>query len=192
MSNSHPHLTTALAIILLSAAAYATAPKGWFLAGSKPDAYESGLDPSTLHLDHASAYLKSKSTQAEGFGTLMQEFRADHYLGKRIRFAAFVRSSETKNWAGLWMRVDKGEKSVAFDNMQDRPIRGTTDWQKYEIVLEVPQDASGIFFGVLLTGSGQVWISDAKIEVVGPDVPTTGTAQPHAIAYEPVNLDFTE
>jgi hypothetical protein len=30
------------------------------------------------------------------------------------------------------MRVDKEKDSVAFDNMQDRPINGTTGWQKYE------------------------------------------------------------
>ena len=37
------------------------------------------------------------------------------------------------SWAGLWMRVDKGKDMVAFDNMQDRPIKGTTDWQRYYI-----------------------------------------------------------
>ncbi|HKW19281.1 MAG TPA: hypothetical protein VJO35_17365 [Terriglobales bacterium] len=195
MKSSRPYFSTAIATILIvmfAVAAQATAPRGWFVAGSKPQSYESGLDPSTPHMEHASAYLKAKSSSVDGFGTLMQHFRADHYLGKRVRFSAFVKTADAKNWAGLWMRVDKGQNSVAFDNMQDRPIRGDTDWRKCEVVLDVPQDATGVFFGVLLAGGGEVWINDAKIEVVGGEVPPTGGAQNHAMTDEPENLDFKE
>jgi hypothetical protein len=87
------------------------------------------------------------------------------------------------------MRVDKGTKSVAFDNMQDRPIKGTANWRKYDVVLDVPQDATGIFFGVLLSGSGTVWLSDAKFEIVGASVPATGTDQ-MIQRDEPTNLNF--
>jgi hypothetical protein len=71
------------------------------------------------------------------------------------------------------MRVDKESKKLAFDNMHDRPIKGSTDWKRYDVVLEVPQDATGIFFGVLLSGSGTVWLNGAKFEIVGPNVLTT-------------------
>ena len=138
---------------------------------------------------HPSAYLKAKSPVVQGFGTLMQNFRADHYLGKRVRFSAFVKTEGAQDWAGLWMRVDKGSKQVAFDNMQNRPIKGTTNWQKYDVVLNVPQDATGIFFGVLLSGSGTAWLNDAKFEAVGPTVLTTNgdmIQEPD----EPTNLDF--
>jgi hypothetical protein len=72
--------------------------------------------------------------------------------------------------------------------MQNRPIKGTASWQKYDVVLDVPQDATGIFFGVLLSGSGTVWLSDTKFEVVGPTVLTTGAQVQKA--DEPTNLDF--
>jgi len=88
-------------------------------------------------------------------------------------------------WAGLWMRVDKGPNMVAFDNTQNRSIKGTRGWQKYAVVLDVPQDATGIFFGVLLTGSGgEIWIRDAKIEVVGPEALPIGA---QAVPDEPTN-----
>jgi len=138
---------------------------------------------------HPSAYLKAKNPVVQGFGTLMQNFRADHYLGKRVCFSAFVKTEGAQDWAGLWMCVDKGSKEVAFDNMQNRPIKGTTKWQKYDVVLNVPQDATGIFFGVLLSGSGTVWLNDAKFEAVGPTVLTTKgdiVQEPD----EPMNLDF--
>jgi hypothetical protein len=87
------------------------------------------------------------------------------------------------------MRVDKESKKLAFDNMHDRPIKGSTDWKRYDVVLEVPQDATGIFFGVLLSGSGTVWLNGAKFEIVGPNVLTTdgdAVQKPD----EPMNLDF--
>jgi hypothetical protein len=179
------------AVLLLTICAttlHAAAPTGWYIAGNKPTEYESGIDPVAGYNNHPSAYLKSKQPIVHGFGTLMQDFRANHYSGKRIRFSAFVKTDAT-DWAALWMRVDKGSKQLAFDNMHDRPIRGKSTWQRYEIVLDVPQDATGIFFGVLLSGSGTVWLNDAKFDVVGPTVlPTNGDVIQRP--DEPMNLDF--
>jgi hypothetical protein len=191
--NLRPTFSNGLRIFVLlaicSMALHAAAPKGWFIAGSKPGEYESGIDELAAYNGHPSAYLKAKTPDAQGFGTLMQEFRADHYLGKRVRFSAFVKTQGAQDWAGLWMRVDRGTTQVAFDNMQNRPIKGTTDWRRYDVVLNVAQDATGIFFGVLLAGSGSVWINNAKFEVVGPTVLTTDgdvLLKPD----EPTNLDF--
>jgi hypothetical protein len=171
--------------------ASATAPTGWYLAGSKPAEYESGVDAQALHDGHPSAYLKAKSPVIDGFGTLMQDFRADQYVGKRMRFSASVRTEGVQNWAGLWMRVDRasGATPLSFDNMQDRPIKGTMDWQNYDVVLDVPEGATGIFFGVLLNGSGSVWLNAVKFEAVGTDAPTTGRNQTPR-PDKPTNLDF--
>lgn len=173
-----------------SLGAWGTVPQGWYLAGSKPAEYESGVDTQLKHGDFPSAYLKAKKPAIDGFGTLMQDFRADHYLGKRVRLSASVKTEGVQDWAGLWMRVDKGTGTtpLAFDNMQDRPIKGTTDWQHYDVVLDVPQEATGIFFGVLLTGSGNVWLNDVKFEVVGPEVPAT--SQRPQRPDRPMNLHF--
>ena len=182
-------LKTLALVTACSLALQAAAPNGWFVAGSKPTGYESGTATAVTYDGHPSAYLKAKMPGVEGFGTLMQDFRADHYLGKRVRFSAFVKTEGAEDWAGLWMRVDKGAKQLTFDNMQGRPIKGTTDWRKYDVVLDVPQEATGIFFGVLLSGSGTVWLSEAKFEIVETNVPTTGTAGPQK-SDEPVNLNF--
>jgi hypothetical protein len=170
---------------------HAEVPKGWFLAGSKPAEYESAVDSVNTFGGLPSAYLRSKKSQvAEGFGTLMQDFSAEQYVGQRVRFRAFVKSENVERWAGLWMRVDgkSGQSPLAFDNMQGRPITGVTGWNEYEVVLDVPQGATGIFMGILLDGPGAVWLSRAEFEVVGPNVPTTGTL--HNNAKGPTNLGF--
>ncbi len=182
----------------------AEAPQGWLLAGSKPSDYETGIEPKPNYNDHPSAYLKSKkpadaapqkpatessseNTTKSGFGTLMQQFRADQYVGKRIRLSAFVKSEAVQDWAGLWMRVDKGSSVVSFDNMEDRPIKGSSEFRNYEVVLDVPQDATGVAFGILLSGTGEVWINSAKFEVVDSSIATTGRMQHQE---GPANLDF--
>jgi hypothetical protein len=122
---------------------------------------------------------------------LMQSIRAEQYKGKRVRLSGFVKSQTVVSWAGLWMRVDQGKDMVAIDNMQDRPVKGTTDWQRYDVVLNVPPDSTGISFGILLDGAGEVWLSSTKFDVVGADVPVTGAADKKT-PDNPVNLDFTE
>ena len=80
-----------------------------------------------------------------GFGALSQFIRADDYRGKRVRFSAYVKThdvSAASSGAGLWMRVDGNGGILAFDNMQNRPIMGTTDWKLVSVVLDVPNDAS--------------------------------------------------
>jgi hypothetical protein len=161
-------------LLLFSLISQAEVPKGWILAGSKPADYESGIDLQAEFNGHASVLLRAKKPAVDGFATLMQQFRADDYHGKRVRFSGFVKATGLQDWAGLWMRVDKGTRMVAFDNMHDRPITSADGWQKYEVVLDVPQDATGIAFGILLKGSGSAWLNHPQLEVVGNDIPTTG------------------
>ena len=49
------------------------------MAGSKPAEYESGVDAEALRAGHPSAYLKAKSAEVDGFGTLMQDYRVNQY-----------------------------------------------------------------------------------------------------------------
>jgi hypothetical protein len=137
-----------------------------------------------------SAYLVSNIQDTGGFGTLMQSINASHYASKRVRLQTWVQANDVAGWAGLWMRVDKGETVVGFDNMEQRAIRGTQPWTRYEVVLDVPADATGISFGALLNGRGEIWLNDVKFDVVGQDVHTTGTGSKGSLSATPVNLDF--
>lgn len=164
---------------------------GWIKRGSSPSDYEVGIDPKATYRGAISAYIKSRGAP-EGFGTLMQTFKADIYRGKRLKMSASAKSEGVHNWAGFWMRVDNQEgHSVSFDNMEDRPITGTVDWKTYQVVLDVPDDSAQIAFGLLLGGRGQVWLTNFHFEVVSTDVPTTGPGIPD-IPDQPLNLNFTE
>src|SRR5215467_3043354 len=118
---------------------YGAVPEGWHLLGSKPGSYEVGVDLQTVYNGRPSAYLRYISLNepsSGGSGFLMQQFGAIRYRGQRVRFSAYVKADAVENWAGLLMRVDRGigilDRIVSFDNMGNRPIKGTTEWQFYE------------------------------------------------------------
>ena len=176
-----------LFILVLPFEAWAAKPEGWFLAGTSPGDYEMVLDESVAHAGKSSARLASTRTP-DGFGTIMQSFRADEYRGKRLQLSAHVKAKDVENWAGVWMRVDGPENKVmSFDNMQSRPIRATQDWTAHVIVLDVPPTAKAIAFGLLLHGGGTVWLDDLMFKVVDNTVPITGSGND---SEKPVNLDL--
>ena len=181
---------------------------GWFLAGSAPEDFEAGTDHAVAYDGKSSGYISATVRSSAGFGTLMQMFKADKYLGKRLRLSAYVKTERVDS-CGLWMRIDgSGKTMLSLDNMQNRPIHWTTDWQKIEVVLDVPQNSVDIAFGVLLQGGGRVWIDEVQFDIVNTNIPTTGiqilpstieapqvihvTPAPldRTLEQQPVNLDF--
>ncbi|NGZ76251.1 helix-turn-helix domain-containing protein [Saccharibacillus alkalitolerans] len=169
--------------------------KGWFLSGSHPFHYEMGIDRKEVHRGTGSGYLKSvMSDSPEQFGTMMQAFRADKFRGKRVRLSAFAKTRGVEQgFAALWMRVDAADGDVLqFDNMANRPLTGTTDWNHYAIVLDVPPRSDSISFGALLSGTGQLWVDGFSFEEVPDTVPTTNLETSGTLHDEPVNLSFEE
>ena len=166
-----------------------SAPTGWYLAGSHPDDYSIGVDREAVHGGGASGYIMG-GADARSFGTLMQTFTAEAFRGQRRRWAAFVKVNDVVDHAALWMRVDGPDRTIqSFDNMDDRPIVGNTDWEEHRIVLDVPPDAQRIALGLILSGAGRAWIDDAEFELVDESVPVTGARR---LPSGPVNLGFDE
>ena len=203
-------IAIALLLFALGAMAYgsrltavtADPPKGWFMAGSHPQNYEVSVDTTVKHSGKASARIKFIAAKAEGFGTLMQMFKADDYRGKRVRMSAWMRSEDADS-AQLWLRLDGAKGMLGFDNMGSRPVKGTSDWKKFEITLDVPAITLNIGFGGMVNGKGQAWVDDFMFEVVGQDVPSTNMLSPEQMKEElerpateyprqPANLNFEE
>lgn len=166
-------------------------PKGWFEAGANPEAYDVGIDKGAGRNGSDAGTIKCIKNKSNIWGNLMQNFSPDTFLDKRIRMSGWLKSKEVSGWSSFWLRVDDkySNKSLSFDNMHygvDRSIKGTTDWTKYEIVLDVPKEAGNIAFGIMLNGRGQVWFDDFEFEIVDKSVPTTGVDK----QLGPQNLKF--
>jgi hypothetical protein len=183
-------------------------PAGWRFYGptdgQPPYDFIGGTDSEIKRGGNYSAGFFAIEVSRDDQARLTQRFLSERYNGKRVRFSGYVKTYMVSEWAGLWMRIDTASKqSYAFDDMEDRPVSGTVDWTRLEVVLDVPDNAVTIYFGLHMFGRGQVWLDDCKFEIVGNEVPVTNQNRllgghkrrfsiPEFLPNEPVNLDFEE
>jgi len=93
----------------------------------------------------------------------------NNYAGKKITLTGYIKTENvTDGYAGLWMRIDP---FIAFDYMNKNGVKGTTDWTKYEITLEMnPEKTTQIVVGGLLVGKGKMWLDNLKVTIHGKDI----------------------
>jgi erythromycin esterase len=138
-----------------------------------PPGYKCGYELGLAHSGDICAYLASTTPDPSQFSSLHQAIKPDVYLQRRIRLSAYIKTLNVKKSAGLWMRVDGPNDYLRLDDMHKRPITGTSNWIRYEIVLDVPKNSLQIIFGLHFSGQGKVWIDDLKLEVVKDTVQPT-------------------
>jgi len=193
MAETGENYTQALSAVL-GATGLEPVPAPWHMSGSHRADYEAGLLPGTIAYGGSRVVqlrLRAGIAEAPGFATLMQSISAIRYTGRRVRFAAVIRTHEVDDWAGLWLRVDTSAGRHQLDNMQDRALTQTTPWQEAAVVLDVIERATSLHFGVLLGGTGAVDFAKPSFEVVSTEVPVT--AKPHpALPDEPQALNFDQ
>jgi hypothetical protein len=159
-------------------------PPPWRLTGSHSGDYEVGLvDPAVVRLR-----LRADVGNAPGFAAIAQGISAKKFRGRRVRYAARMRAYEVSVSAGLWLRADSGTEMLLLDNMDDRPLRGTTDWTPMEIVMDIPEEATSLVFGMLLAGRGAVDLTGLEFHETDQNARVTESTLPE----EPQNLTFTE
>jgi hypothetical protein len=178
----------------------ATHPRGMPLhwLGGGPG-YEFVYDAESPHGGKRSAKLawtasrEPKDDDGVNFGQVVP---AAAWRGKRVRFAGWVRTKDaTGRGASLWLRVDDAaDKSVAFDNMNGFEICGTSGWTRCEIVLDVPQSAARLTYGMLFGGGGAACCDDLALDLVSSEARCTDDplmqTPPLADSAEKANLGF--
>lgn len=180
-------------------------PAGWFIAGSTPQEYKIGVDDLDAQQGEQSGFIESVVDTITGFGTLMQSCNGENFKGQRVRMTAYIQNYGPETTVTLmWLRVDDYAKHVTadFDNMDDRPIMGTHYWAQYEIVFDVPDTTCVLNYGVILLGTGKVWIDNISFEINNDltyktayylNDPFPAVWQfPQDLPENPVNLDFEE
>jgi len=172
---------------------------GWISYSAKKR-YEIGIDKTVFHSGSRSAYIKSRGPKPpDEFGNLMQSFVPNSYLDQRVKLTAWVKTQLTSGTAQLWARVagewnNDSTKPGTFDNMDDRPIKGTTDWTQYDIVVDIPSTANHVTFGLMLIGTGTIWLDDVSLARVDKNTPLTGSfaTLKGCGKKEPINMNFED
>jgi hypothetical protein len=111
---------------------------------------------------------------ATAFGATISTLPVEMVRGRRLRMRSQVGLSGVESLAGLWLRIDGPGGTLDLDNGTAHPRYGTSlDWEMDEIVVDVPDEATNIVFGSILSGTGNVVVGNPTFEVVSEDVPTT-------------------
>jgi hypothetical protein len=149
---------------------------GWAADGQNiPGAYRVGTIK-VAGMAGAEALAIAALPGAEGRGGLVQgAVSVDAWRGKRMRLTARLKS-ENVDRLHLWLSVLGPDRQTQMrrHDMSDRPIRGTTDWRTYEIVMDIPPDATFFNYGFYLEGGKGAAFGDGfTLEAVGPEVAAT-------------------
>ncbi|MFZ5438437.1 MAG: hypothetical protein ACOZQL_00445 [Myxococcota bacterium] len=139
---------------------------GWYVSGKQVSAYAvSSLEPGAC--GGRAARVASRAQGVKGPLAVMQTFRADDYRGARVRYSATVDARQVSGWAGLFLRADgAARRTLAFDDMNPRPLRGEVRCARVFVVADVPKEAEVLSLGLALHGEGQVELSDVSFERV--------------------------
>jgi hypothetical protein len=132
----------------------------WITMGPRTT-HESGVVASGLQ-GKPSAFLRSTKASAQVVATLRQTIKAGDYRGKQLHFSGDVKVEHVEQQAGLYIRTNKQGERLRPENV----VQGTHDWIRYEATIPVPEDALFIRFGLVLYGTGQIWLANAQLEVI--------------------------
>lgn len=141
-------------------------PLGWLFSfnDDQKKAYPTSLDSNIKHDGKYSLLIEKKGTESS-FGVIDYEI-SQVFEGKKIELRGFIKTENiSTGYGGLWLRVDdQNAKTIAFDNMSQRGIRGTTDWKQYSIKLDYNSDEiKTLHIGGLLSGNGKAWFDGFEI-----------------------------
>ena len=145
-------------------------PIGWFNSAGYVDhvslVYKIDVIPRSDGEIGTCILFQNMEVRSNDFGSLMQRCPAKYLAGKVIRFEGEVKTKNITGWAGLWLRADGDTiPTLFFDNMNNRPIRGTTAWKRYVIDAQLPEETAWLNYGIVLSGRGMMWADNFHLSV---------------------------
>ena len=140
-------------------------PEGW--DGDPPGTIFS--DDRVVHVGRRSARIDRRAFSPSSASSLSMNLPID-FIGKTLELRGFLRTEAVSLFARLFMREDGPSGPLAFGDMQLNPVKGTTGWTEYTVVLPLRPGATGVLFGILAAGPGTTWCDDLQLLVDGKPV----------------------
>lgn len=137
-------------------------------------------DDSTAWSGAFSARISSRVAQPNPAGAAFcQSIAATRFKGQRVEYSIHLRTGDAVPGAHIVFRAERADGRVlAFYNMAERWVRGTTDWKRFSVVIDVPEGAAVIFVGATLVGTGTLWMDDADLTSAPQGTPLTQRPPP--------------
>jgi hypothetical protein len=164
-------LAMATACVAPSSSRVLVADERWHLRETRPGTYHMTVIGAWNDL-RSTVSIHADSAPASVYGQAEYRVPIHSPAAQRISIAADVRPQGVRNRAVAWLRADRNGTPLVTEYAQI-PARGSSDWQRQETGLVVPEGASSIAYGLLLQGPGEVSIRHFAVEAT--PLPSTGT-----------------
>ncbi|MFI5221239.1 MAG: hypothetical protein ACHQK8_02855 [Bacteroidia bacterium] len=194
MNNTYIHRILIFAFVFVLCAS--NPPYGWVASGSKVKSYDMSIAKGAGVNGGDCATIKSIEEKIVGFGTLRQTISAAKYAGKKIKLTGQLKAENitNKKWAGLYIAFKDKVLTGTFKDIQKSPETGkwNAGWQVCEIEVVIPASAKHISYGAQLTGTGQLWFDEMKIEIISSVGVVENNKDTLRTNKKPVNLNFED
>ncbi len=164
---------SALAPVNLQFAGAGEIPEGWSASGmSLPHTHTVAFADEPSPSGGRSVHIaRSSAPWRWGDGFLRQNFSADGWRGKRLRFSAAARAEVNEPGAAAQLYVEllpewpEGTFWVRPIRlaMLDQPVRSSL-WKQYTVEIDIPEEAHSIALRLSLTGNGAAWFGDLSLK----------------------------
>lgn len=144
-------------------------PDGWFKWGMENFILKT--DSVIKHSGSVSLLIEPVGIKTEGSFGCVAYYVPAKYIGKEIELRAFLKLQDVAaGQIGLMLRIDGENGGLQFDNLMQEDIRGTSDWTMYSVKLPLPEEATKIYIGAILSGTGKLWADDFQLLIDGEDI----------------------
>ena len=186
---------------------FSDALHGWMIFGYpvNPKSYEIHFDPSTTFSGKNSLAITlhgAETAQQEPFvkdrmiSLTHEGFLATSYRGQRLHMTTYVKAEDVKranfHLAIIGPAIEPNHVHITqhMTSTHLHPVEGSSDWTRYELVIDVPNNANSIQVSLSMEGHGKLWLDSIHFAVVDKTIPLTGTRIIPPL-HEPQNLNFT-
>ncbi|WP_137914803.1 S41 family peptidase [Rudaea sp. 3F27F6] len=164
----------ALAVLgAMSIAATAIAQSQWVIGSGR--SYQVQGTGDAAGEQGATVTLRSGNGEPEKFGASLARLDASPYRNKTIALSADLDTRDAQQGAGIWLRADGADGKLAFANSQREPVFGTVLNVHRQVQIDVPEQATVLVFGTLLSGNGEVVAHKLRLTAMKPE-PTAQVA----------------
>ena len=144
-------------------------PDNWFKWGTEDFLLKT--DTIVKHSGSASLLIESTGARSESMFGCAAYLIPAIYQGAEIELRAYMKLQDVADGQiGLMLRIDGESGGLQFKNLQEENINGTSDWTLYSVKLPLPDNATKIYIGAILAGTGKLWVDDFQLLIDGEEL----------------------
>ncbi|MFO7583444.1 MAG: S41 family peptidase [Anaerolineales bacterium] len=142
---------------------------GWRFGGRDMPAYIIEADSKTVFNGAQSITIHSASPPPDAWAAVWQRIAVGSYQGQQVRLTAQMKTDSVNGEASLMLEYNGRNLFKSPRKIATSPVlTGTNDWTTVEVILDLAEGTETIRFLFSLSGAGQIWVDDVRLEAVGP------------------------